>query len=459
MVHFDHSAAYEAAANHIGQGWPGYVDFEDGMVDSRETKPAFPTKGIYPNKSTEKSKMFYGVRGVRQTKSLYQNRVDERFPRVLLNRTMIHHNYVDVIKGIIYLATVDNYDKVEWYRTLDCGKTWQLLIGLAGDLEEYVKNESSHYSALKVALGEFYTPLSLSTSCGCGGGDTTYVSPDMCRHNPADYGSPIENFISDDRNPHLLLFQFGQLSANITIGGYIYKGSEGYYANYREAGDTPSSADYGIHVDRVGIKCRVYKGAVWAESDIIYANGTIEKNPNPKLTPPVISVWFAPYRRIPAVKELKPPAVNLSLETDTTYAVTEVIAPLSLSLDLDSPQVVRAIKELRPPLISLEVEAVEGTTRTEGHRTQPEISVSYSTVADVQLISTAIKTEPLILSTEGGREEEVSVLNYAPTPELSVSVARSEEVGTVTVPIYPEPLILGIEGGKTETVTVSQVTA
>ena len=471
MVHFDHSAAYEAAANHLSQGWPGFVDFEDGIVDSGETKPAFPTKGIYPNKNTEKSKMFYGVRGVRQTKSLYQNRVDERFPRVLLNRTMIHHNYVDVIKGIIYLATVDNYDKVEWYRTLDCGKTWQLLIGVRGDLSDYTR---SYYigdgygwgsvTDYKAALGEFYTPLGMN--CGCGAGDQelgrhTYLSDIVTGVSPIVWDSYFvaPSFVDDDRNPHLRLLQWGSLPANITIGGYIYKGSEGYYANYREAGDSPSSADYGIHVDRVGIKCRVYKGAVWAESDIIYANGTIEKNPNPKLTPPVISVWFAPYQRIPAVKELKPPAVNLSLETDTTYAVTEVIAPLSLSLDLDSPQVVRAVKEPRPPLISLEVEAVEGTTRTEGHRTQPEISVSYSTVADVKTVSEAILPKPSIIGVECGRTEQVTKYDIAPTPQISYELGRTEEVKPVTVVVMPKPSIIGVECGRTEQIVRTDVLA
>ena len=389
--------------NSSGQNYPSIVDFEEGEISGGSSKPSFPTKGIYPNKNMEKSKMFYGVRGVRRIAALFKTRIDTKYPRVLLNCKKMWRPHVQknvdgklvncpTWGGIFYLATVDNFDDVEWYRTCDSGRRW-------------VRVTKSVYDYGDV----FFTPFF----------DTYYP--------------PLATF---GVNGGLI---YGSLPSGIDIGT-----EESYY---------------GYALKQCAMKCRVWKGKVWAESDIIYANGTIEKNPNPKLTPPVISVQFVPYQGSRAVKELKPPTINLSLETDTAFARTEEIAPLSLSLALESPQITRAVLELRPPLISLEVEAVEEITRTEGHRTKPEITVNYSTVADVRLSSIAIMSEPLIIGVDGGKTETVTVLNYAPTPELSVSITREDAVGTVAVPIYPEPLIIGVDGGKTETVTVSQVTA
>ena len=390
--------------------YPGIVDFEDGKIAGGSSKPSFPSKGIYPNKNMGKSRLFYGVRGVRQITALFKNKVDNRYPRVVLNHRMMFHNRAQVgavVGGIFYLATVDNYDKVEWWRTTNNGAAWQKI---CDDSERvlYPIYDRTQYA--------YPTP-------------NNYSSTLSSRHLPL--GAPN----SDDEKS----LAYGSLPSNINLSTLL--------------------GDYGGNLAECAMKCRVYKGNVWAESDIIYANGTIEKNPSPKLTPPVISVQFVPYQGIRAVKELKPPTINLSLETDTAFTRTEEIAPLSLSLALESPQITRAVLELRPPLISLEVEAVERITRTEGHRTKPEITVNYSTVADVQLSSIAIMSEPLIIGVDGGKTETVTVVNYAPTPELSVSITREDAVGTVAVPIYPEPLIIGVDGGKTETVTVSQVTA
>ena len=402
--------------------YPGIVDFEEGEISGGSSKPSFPTKGIYPNKNMEKSKMFYGVRGVRRIAALFKTRVDTRYPRVVLDgRVMSRHFSVTVLNqdtgkyqsvekidkgGIFYLATVDNFDKVEWWRTTNNGAAWQKI---CDDSERvlYPIYDRTQYA--------YPTPNNYSSI--------------LSQHLPL--GAPN----SDDEKS----LAYGSLPSNINLSTLL--------------------GDYGGNLAECAMKCRVYKGNVWAESDIIYANGTIEKNPSPKLTPPVISVQFVPYQGIRAVKELKPPTINLSLETDTAFARTEEIAPLSLSLALESPQITRAVLELRPPLISLEVEAVERITRTEGHRTKPEITVNYSTVADVKTVSEAILPKPSIIGVDGGKTETVTVVNYAPTPELSVSITREDAVGTVAVPIYPEPLIIGVDGGKTETVTVSQVTA
>ena len=420
------------------RGWRGIVDFEDGVIDAGESKPAFPSKGIYPNKNMEKSKLFYGVRGVRQIAALFKTRVDERYPRANLTFIPLRSSETATMKGIYYLAICDNYDRIEWYRTVNHGDNWQLVTYYTGN------------GCPPERSGERYTAYGTLR--------TGYSYYDGNRYT-ANYFKDIESVHKVDfylpklTYPHItktgeeiVIVSCGDLPCNIPMGGYI--------SCMPPESDISDWSTYSTLTDSVGIMCRVYKGNVWAESDIIYANGRIEKNPSPKLTPPIISVQFVPYQRNCAVKELKPPTINLSLETDTAFTRTEEIAPLSLSLALESPQITRAVLELRPPLISLEVEAVEGITRTEGHRTKPEITVNYSTVADVQLSSIAIMSEPLIIGVDGGKTETVTVLNYAPTPELSVSITREDAVGTVAVPIYPEPLIIGVDGGKTETVTV-----
>lgn len=318
MVHFDHESVYNLVANRYSApnvrsgGWPGFVDFEDGELSGKSTKPSFPTKGIYPNKNTEKSKLFYGMRGVRQRAALFINSVDNRLPRVVLNRTMIIDAAANVPKGIIHLATVDNYDRVEWYRTFDGGKTWQLLIGIrnADELvEKFTKTEIRYdssgnpvydsygnvikdtYIDYEEALGGYYTEIAIAAKDNCcdlshgefyspfvSSGNYTVSVPEGQEHL-----MPQRGFVADDRNKYLSLFQYGELEANIPMGGHlvesynIYEPSTGRYftkvtPRYR---DTPSYDNYGCHTDIAGIKCRVYKGDAWVDSNTILANGTI----------------------------------------------------------------------------------------------------------------------------------------------------------------------------------------
>lgn len=314
MVHFDHESVYNKVATRYSvstdynKGWPGFVDFEDGELSGKSTKPSFPTKGIYPNKNTEKSKLFYGMRGVRQRAALFINSVDNRLPRVVLNRTMIIDAAANVPKGIIHLATVDNYDRVEWYRTLDGGKTWQLLIGIRNEdelVEKFTKTEIHYNSEGEVientyvdyeeALEGYYKTLTFEGDAdvlGCcdllheNNGVTPVVSRvSVSRILLNDEEIAIRGFVADDRNPYLELFQYGELSCDMAIGGnigqkYIYDTTTGRtiskitpFIAYPNGG--PTWNDYGCHVDIVGIKCRVYKGDAWVDSNTILADGTI----------------------------------------------------------------------------------------------------------------------------------------------------------------------------------------
>lgn len=105
--------AYWAPSSMLnGYCFPGIVDYEEGKIAGGNSKPAFPSKGIYPNKNMEKSKLFYGVRGVRQIAALFKMRVDGKYPRVILNHRRMYSTRIMAEAGIFYLATVDNFDKV-----------------------------------------------------------------------------------------------------------------------------------------------------------------------------------------------------------------------------------------------------------------------------------------------------------------------------------------------------------
>lgn len=250
-----------------GHCFPGIVDYEEGKIAGGNSKPAFPSKGIYPNKNMEKSKLFYGVRGVRQIAALFKMRVDGKYPRVILNHRRMYSTRIMAEAGIFYLATVDNYDRIEWYRTKNGGANWHCVRDAVYD----------------------------ETICPWGG--LYYAEP---------------HYISDDEGVLL----YGSLPCDSIISANT--------------------------MPRFAVKCRVYKGNIWTESDIIHADGTIEKNPNPKLTPPIISIAFQPILAKRTVRE--PIAlVTIGIETETEFTRTEEHTALSVNLTTEEHEVISAV--------------------------------------------------------------------------------------------------------------------
>jgi len=274
--------------------WPGIVDFEEGEIAGGGVKSSPQhMKGIYPNKNMEKSKLFYGVRGVRQTIALFKNKVDDRYPRVILNYRMMHCAGRE--KGIFYLATVDNYDRIEWYRTGNKGITWQKLHATGANTETVtIDCGNCGFSYCGTKMGNSYA-------------GTSYQSVPTAV--PSDYDG--------------VALEYGSLPGGIPIGGNP-NGNSGFR--------------HGGHTDVIGIKCRVYKGELWAESDIILANGCTIKNVNGTAiyTRPIINIEIGfdgastvtsnryTYTITHRVKATTISATSLQWQESTDYGVTWV---------------------------------------------------------------------------------------------------------------------------------------
>lgn len=251
-------------------------------------------------------------------KGIVQNKIDTSRPRVVLNHTIVINNYTKYPCGIIYLATACNYDKIEWYRTLDRGNTWQLLIGIRDEIEfeelytksfSYIISDGStktgSYVDYDAGLGEFFQQCTTGSERGYGDIEWEVTSwggvialNNIIGHGYHTKNSPNFNgYLDDDRNPHLKLFQFGELEANFTIGGEIVptEAIDSKALSYKIV-PTPylkeTTAQYGINTDRVGLKCRVYNGAAWVESDLVLANGTVIKN-GESYQPPKLNISFS----------------------------------------------------------------------------------------------------------------------------------------------------------------------
>lgn len=279
--------------------WPGICDFEDGAIEGGGSVTSSPQhmKGIYPNKNMEKSRLFYGVRGVRQIEALFKNKLDDRLPRVVLSHKMMRH-VSGRQRGIFYLATVDNYDKIEWYRTGDGGHTWQKLLG---------------NTKVSETIG-----ISGSSICGVPGNPAQHKLSSGWGIDAMSTYLPLPND-SDDG-----VFLFGSLCVGASIGGNPY---------YPDSG-----LRHGHHTDVIGIKCRVYKGELWAESDIILANGCTIKNVNGTAiyTRPIINIEIGfdgsstvtsnryTYTITHRVKATAISATSLQWQESTDYGVTWV---------------------------------------------------------------------------------------------------------------------------------------